>query len=429
MIDADIVVVGGGPAGIAAATTAAECGASVLLLDEQPALGGQIWRRGVTSPSAPDADRWMQRLSRSGARVEQGVVVADAYTIAEGGPFELRASRAGAALTVRADRLVLCTGARERFLPFPGWTLPGVVGVGGAQALIKSGMDVSGRRVVIAGSGPLLLPVAAMVAGAGGHVALVAEQAPWVRVARFVAGLWRRPRLLARAAAFRRAFATSRYATGRWVTRADGRDRVERVHVTDGRTTWVIPCDLLCAGHGLVPETRLAALLGCAMREGAVTVDADQRTSITGVFAAGEPTGIGGGELALAEGETAGASSGGRPERARSARLAVRREQRSASLMARAFALRAELRTLASPDTILCRCEDVPAGAIDPSGGFRRARLHCRLGMGACQGRICGDALAWLEGWPPEPARAPLVPVSLSVLGADSASTPHSAGV
>jgi NADPH-dependent 2,4-dienoyl-CoA reductase/sulfur reductase-like enzyme len=201
-----------------------------------------------------------------------------------------------------------------------------------------------------------------------------------------------------------------------------GRDCVERVVVTDGQTEWVLPCDMLCTGYGLVPETRLAALLGCSIDDGAVRVDAAQRTSVPGVFAAGEPTGIGGAAIALIEGETAGYSSGRRPEGALSRARVASRARRTAHAMARAFELRAELRTMATPDTIVCRCEDVPIGSIDPGAGFRRARLHCRLGMGACQGRVCGDALSWLEGWPSEPPRAPLVPVPLAALGIEQSS-------
>jgi NADPH-dependent 2,4-dienoyl-CoA reductase/sulfur reductase-like enzyme len=180
---------------------------------------------------------------------------------------------------------------------------------------------------------------------------------------------------------------------------------------------------MLCTGYGLVPETRLAALLGCAIPDGAVRVDAAQQTSVPGVFAAGEPTGIGGAAIALVEGQIAGYSSGGRPQAAGPLARVVERTRRSARAMDRAFELRAELRMLATPDTIVCRCEDVPIGSIDPGAGFRRARLHCRLGMGACQGRVCGDALSWLEGWPAEPPRVPLVPVPLAALGFDQSST------
>ena len=171
-LSAQVVVVGAGPAGIAAAITAAEAGADTLLLDENLAAGGQIWRPGVKGTPAP-ARRWIARLQGSGARIESAAsvfVVRDERT--------LLVERNGEPLAVSWDRLVLATGARELFLPFPGWTLPNVMGIGGAQAMIKSGAQVSGMRVVVAGSGPLMLPVAATLAKAGAKLEIDAEQAP-----------------------------------------------------------------------------------------------------------------------------------------------------------------------------------------------------------------------------------------------------------
>jgi NADPH-dependent 2,4-dienoyl-CoA reductase/sulfur reductase-like enzyme len=416
-VQTEVVVVGGGPAGIAAAAVAAECGASVLLLDENPSLGGQIWRRDVRRGQTREAERWLARLASSGARVEHGVTVADVARDPSGAGVDLLAVRAGSGWRISAGSTVLCTGARELFLPFPGWTLPGVVGVGGIQALIKSGTEVRGRDVVVAGSGPLLLAAAAGVARAGGRVRLIAEQAPRWRVARYAGGLWRTPWLLARAAAYRRSVFPARYVMGAWVAAAEGSERLERVTVTDGRRARLVPCDLLCTGYGLVPETRLASLLGCALEGGAVRVDAAQRTAVPRVLAAGEPTGIGGVAAAVLEGEIAGLSSRGRVDAAIARARRAPAHRAAATRMERAFQLRGELRALATPDTLVCRCEDVPIGDVDLAGGFRSARLYHRVGMGACQGRICGDALAWLAGWTPEDVRPPVVPVPLSALG------------
>jgi NAD(P)H-nitrite reductase large subunit len=262
--------------------------------------------------------------------------------------------------------------------------------------------------------------VAAALARAGANLLLVAEQAPAGVVARFAASLWRRPGLMLRAAACRAAFPGVRYATGTWVTAAEGTSAVQRVTVTDGRRSTTLGCDLLCVGYGLVPSTELARVAGCAVSGGAVVVDARQETSVPGVYCAGEPTGIGGAELSLVEGEIAGLCAAGRDRdaaRMLGARAALRN---AAALMERTFAPRAELRDVCTDDTIVCRCEDVARGAIDPAWCARQAKLYTRAGMGPCQGRICGAALEFIFGWTPDAVRPPIEPILLSTLLADA---------
>jgi len=160
-VECDVAVVGAGPAGIAAACRAAEAGARTVLLDENPAPGGQIHRHLPGQPAPEGARAWLERLAASGAELRSGWSVVDADAAAESSSprfrFRLFAEDDGALLSVRASRVVLATGARELFLPFPGWTLPGVMGAGGAQAMAKMGADFRGRSAVVAGSGPLLL--------------------------------------------------------------------------------------------------------------------------------------------------------------------------------------------------------------------------------------------------------------------------------
>jgi NADPH-dependent 2,4-dienoyl-CoA reductase/sulfur reductase-like enzyme len=367
------------------------------------------------------ARRWIARLEATRAVVRESTSVYDVARESSG-LFVLRAEKAGGAVIVRANKVILATGARERFLPFPGWTLPNVVGIGGAQALLKTGMDVAGRRVVIAGSGPLLLPVAASLAGAGAKLLVVAEQAPATRVQRFATSLWRRPATLVQATTLRFAFLRTRYALGTWVSAASGDGAVREVTVTNGRSSETFACDLLCAAFGLVPNTRLARLIGCEVVDGTVHVDEKQETSVPDVYCAGDPTGVGGVDKALVEGEIAGFAALGLsvPERLTSLRAALVREMKALDV---AFALRPEVTSLAEPDTIVCRCEDVRLGDLDARWTSRQAKLYTRAGMGPCQGRICGAALETMMGWSPDTVRPPVQPARLDAFLSDYETT------
>jgi NADPH-dependent 2,4-dienoyl-CoA reductase/sulfur reductase-like enzyme len=417
---AKVVVVGGGPAGIAAAVHAAEAGARTLLLDEQARPGGQIWRG-----EAPAAARvWLERLASSQTTVLAGATVVDAPE-----PNELLVERDGRPVRVAFERLVLATGARELLLPFPGWTLPGVVGVGGAQALLKAGARFGGLRVVVAGSGPLLLAVAAALKRAGARVVGIAEQAPLLRLAAFGGGLWRQPRKIAEALGYAATLRGVPYRTGTWVREALGGESVERVVLAGARGGGQWECDVLACGFGLVPNLDLPRLLGCETTAEGVVVDPSQRTSRDGVFATGELCRIAGVDHALATGAIAGLAAAGRgTPRPLGTRLA--RETGFAGRLARAFALRDELRSLARPETTVCRCEDVALGRLAVAGSAREAKLHTRAGMGACQGRVCGPALTFLRGFAPDSVRPPLAPVPVAVLAGeeDGAATSPLAG-
>jgi NADPH-dependent 2,4-dienoyl-CoA reductase/sulfur reductase-like enzyme len=414
-VRAEVAVVGAGPAGIAAAVRAGEAGRRVVLLDENPRPGGQIWRHRERFEAPAVAGWWMARLDRTRCAPFYGASVVDAEP---GG--RLLVEREGRALVVEAERVVLATGARELFLPFPGWTLPNVIGVGAMQALLKSGFEIRGLRVVVSGSGPLLLPVAAAVKKAGGRLLLVAEQASPERVRRFGRSLWRHPGKLLAAARYRFSFLSIPYRRNVWVREARGDDRLRGVTLTDGSRSWSGACDVLCAGYGLVPNVELAALVGCAVEEGRVVTDDRQGTSLPGVFCAGEPTGIGGVELAVVEGQIAGLAAAG--ETVGLARL-ERRRRRLAAFAARleaAFAPREELAARLTPETIVCRCEDVPWSRLDPSWSPREAKLATRFGMGPCQGRVCGPAMRFLCGWQAEGGvRPPVQPARVSTLLAE----------
>lgn len=411
ILRAEVTVVGAGPAGIAAACRAAESGREVLLLDENPRAGGQIWRGASLERGPAGARRWLARLADSPARLLDKTAVVDTD-----GDGVLLVERRGEALIIEGERLIVASGARELFLPFPGWTLPNVLGVGGGQALLKSGVSFSDRKIVIAGSGPLLLPVAAALAGAGARLSLVAEQAPAHRVQRFALSCWRFPGKLLEAVRYRAAFLGTAYRTGVWVVAARGDDRVEEVVLTDGRRSWTEPCDYLLAAYGLVPNLELPRLLGCEVDRDRVTVDDHQQTTVDGVYCAGEPTGIGGLELALVEGEIAGLAAAGRDREATALIGRRRRWERFAAALAHAFAPRRELADRVEVGTTICRCEDVAWGELDPAKSFRQAKLATRVGMGPCQGRVCGPALTHLRGWEADRVRPPLRVSTLGVL-------------
>jgi NADPH-dependent 2,4-dienoyl-CoA reductase/sulfur reductase-like enzyme len=381
-----IVIVGAGPAGIAAARRARECGANVTVIDDNPAPGGQIWR---------GEGRWLADGVRfvASARVVSGNAAAKTLLVeTERGAGEMA-----------YDRLVLATGSRELFLPFPGWTLPGIFGVGGLQALAKSGLPLRRKRILVAGSGPLLLAGAAYFRSKGAEVVLIGEQADALSVARFGMQLLRHPAKLCQAARLQASILGVPTKHGCWVEAAEGTDRVECVHLRQGSRTFTEHVDYAAIAWGLVPNTELARLLGC--------------DSLAGT---------GGVDVSTVEGEIAGFLAAGRVDLARE--LYPRRDKtiRFAKAIDKAFALRPELRGLAKPDTIVCRCEDVTLERLQPCSSFRAAKLHTRCGMGPCQARICGPVTRFLFGWQDDSMRPPVLPARIGTLtGAEAQEHGH----
>jgi NADPH-dependent 2,4-dienoyl-CoA reductase/sulfur reductase-like enzyme len=410
-LDFEIVVVGAGPAGMAAACAAAESHKRVALVDETPWLGGQIWRGQQPSPKLSSARAWFDRFERCGAkRLDQTCVIA-APT-----PGLLLAERAGQPLQVRYARLVVATGARELFLPFPGWTLPGVTGPGGLLSLTKHGWPVKDQRIVIAGSGPLLLAAAQGLIQHGADVVTIVEQADWSNVARFGVSLYKSPAKLWQALKLRLGLRRVRFEFGTWPIHAEGTDQVRRVTFTNGRRTWTVECDQLACGFGMVPNVELPLALGCELEQGFVRVDQSQGTSRPDVFCAGEPTGIGGADCALVEGQIAGHAAAGKPARAESLFRKRAAWHHFRKALAQTFSLRPELKTLASPVTVVCRCEDVTLAQLRQFSNWREAKLQSRCGMGPCQGRVCGPAVRHLLGWNPDSVRPPVSPARVHSL-------------
>jgi len=462
-----LAVIGAGPAGLTAALAAAARGVRVTLVDSAPQAGGQFYRQtapglGARRPQALHHQwrTWERLRDGLAAHIAAGRVThltehhvwfverqsgtSTADDTGQGsGSFTvhpLLGPEQEEPVTVHADAVLLATGGYEKVLPFPGWTFPGVVTAGGAQAMLKGGLVLPGRTAVVAGTGPLLLPVAVGLASAGAKVAALVESADpraFVRHARVLAA---HPAKLAEGARYAAELARHgvRAQVRGTVVAAHGTGRLEAVTVAaldgDGRvrpgTERRIPCDTLAVGHGMLPHTDLAEALGCRLDGVAVAVDDEQRTDVPGVWAAGETTGIGGAALASAEGRIAGLSI--------AARLDSRTPERSSYVTA--VKVRSGLReffaavdTVCAPparwteqvtdDTVVCRCEEVPASAIREAvdelgaGDVRTVKLLTRAGMGWCQGRMCGPAVAGLARCPETPSRRPFArPVPLGVL-------------
>jgi NADPH-dependent 2,4-dienoyl-CoA reductase/sulfur reductase-like enzyme len=418
----DVVVVGAGPAGIAAAVSAAGSRARTALVDDNPAAGGQIWRVADHAPddssnraSDPTASAvtWFERLRSSsvhhlyGARVfraDHGVV---------------NAETADAIFHIAYRDLILATGARELFLPFPGWTLPNVLGAGGLQALAKSGLPVRNKRIVIAGTGPLLLAVAAYLQDHGASVIAICEQASRGALARFAWHAVRTPGKIREAWQLLRRIGRAALYTNSWPIAALGaHGRLQALRISHNGRIREIECDYVGCGFHLVPNVELPRSLGCQLENGFVRVDGFQQTSVPHVYCAGEPTGIGGLELSVVEGEIAGYAAGGRPAAIAPLFPQCAQHRRFARALSQAFSLRPELKKLAQPDTWICRCEDVSLDRLREHDSWRAAKLHTRCGMGPCQGRVCGAALDFLFGWDAGASRAPIFPVSCASLAA-----------
>lgn len=405
---ADLLIIGAGPAGMSAALAAASSGARIVLLDDNPLSGGQIWRDGPQAHLPHQARQMRGRLHASShIRHHPGTRV-----IACSAPNQLLVEDVDHGWLIDYDKLILCTGARELLLPFPGWTLPGVTGAGGLQALIKGGLPVQGERVVIAGSGPLLLASAATAKLNGAQVLRIAEQASLRSVAGFALQLPRWPgKCLQSFTLF-----DPQYRTGTHVLEALGNERLEAVRLRQQGKIIELACDRLACGFGLIPNTQLGQALGCELAGTALAVDAWQATSQANLFAAGECTGFGGSELALVEGAIAGHAAVGNTEAARQLWPRRARWQGFARALNSAFRLDPQLKALAKADTLVCRCEDVPYAAIAGHADWRGAKLASRCGMGACQGRVCGGALQYLFDWQPSAPRPPFSPARIETL-------------
>jgi glycine/D-amino acid oxidase-like deaminating enzyme len=428
----DVLVVGGGPAGIAAATAAAEAGAQVVLLDERETLGGQFTKPvgAALRDSRPDARFRLgmaarERASRAGVTLETDALVWAAFA-----PDEIAVLLRGVAVTYRPRRLILATGAHERPVPIPGWTLPGVLTTGGLQNLVRTQLVCPGERVLLAGTGPLNLRVACEMIARGVKPIAVVDSAhsPWFGAwAEAIRMVWSAPDLMADAArmlwTLRSADVPVLWSTN--LLRLSGTERVDSAILSD-RT---ISVDVVALNAGFQPETGLARALGlrhhfvdAGLGYLATDADEDGRTSLASVFAVGDGATLGGARVAMARGRLAGLAAardlGHMVPPDPVARRALRRALRFQDALWRIFPLQ-PVRPDAIPDeTIVCRCEEITAGRLraESAGGLRSLpalKKATRAGMGRCQGRFCAATIARMctDGPSPEGFAAPRAPI------------------
>jgi NADPH-dependent 2,4-dienoyl-CoA reductase/sulfur reductase-like enzyme len=420
---ADLVIVGAGPAGLGAAAEATRAGLSVTLIDSWPAPGGQIHAKPAGADLAAMPERVVEGLRPELIEHRLGQEVWASF-----GDGRTLALRDGEALSeLRADALVLATGAAERIAPFPGWDHPAVISAGGAQRMLKTAGALPAGRVAIAGSGPFLRTVAADLAEAGADVVLLAEERSRAELRSLASAFARQPRRAVEAAGYLRRTRRIPTRLGVAVRGFDG----DAVALSDGSR---VPCDALLVGFGFRPRSELARLAGCRASADGTIVDDFQATTAPGIWAAGETTGIGGAALANVEGRIAGAaaarSAGANVPDATFDRLLAERaaHRRFANALWRAWPT---VPVLGGADeaTTICRCEEVALGAIRAAvrdaeaASGRAAKALLRCGMGPCQGATCGEAVRAATGrgddlderWEPR-VRPPLAPVRIGEL-------------
>jgi NADPH-dependent 2,4-dienoyl-CoA reductase/sulfur reductase-like enzyme len=284
-------------------------------------------------------------------------------------------------------------------------------------------LPIRGKRVVVAGTGPLLLAVAAYLRKCGADIPVICEQASWTQLARFAMALIRYPEKITQGFELGKALAGIPLAASSWPLAAHGKRNLEAVTISRAGRSETLECDYLACGFHLVPNTELATLLGCRTRNGYVEVDDFQQTSVDGIFCAGEPTAIGGVDLAVVEGQIAGLAAAGKNGEAQALFSRAEKFRRFARLLDETFCLRSELRSLPSAETLICRCEDVPYSRLREHTTWRSAKLHTRCGMGPCQGRICGPVTQFLFNWNADSVRPPVLPARIEDLAGQQQST------
>ena len=444
-----LAVIGAGPAGLGAAIEAAELGLPVTLIDAAPLPGGQVYKQTpLAFRATPEKNgrRLLDRLDRAEVRLLMDTLVWGIFAEPDGHLLCLHGP-AGTPRRLLAQRVILAPGAHDRPLPFPGWTLPGVMTAGAALNLVKHQRVLPGRRILLSGTGPLQLVLAGHLIDAGAELVGILDlngfpKSGWRHLGT-VWGQWERLGEGWRAWRTLRS-AGKRIRWGHTVFQAQGDGQVERAVIgpLDGSRPQVVNADVICLGYGFTPATQLSHQIGCEHRYQAdqrATIpirDAWLQTTVKGFFVAGDGAGIGGKDTAYNEGRLAALGAartlGQEIERDRisQVRRELARQQRFANALSALFPQPSWGDDLLTDDTILCRCEEVTVADIrrvidEGANTVSAIRRLTRAGMGRCQGRMCGRPvgalLARQLGRPMEEIayatpRPPIMPVPIDGL-------------
>jgi D-hydroxyproline dehydrogenase subunit alpha len=457
-----LTVVGAGPAGIMAAAAAAAAGVEVLLIDDNPRPGGQYFQQ---SPAGFQFANPVDGLSgRADAATTLGKLHHPKIKLLNGtsawgvfGQHDLAVADDKQSSFISTNRVILATGAYDRPFAFPGWTLPGILGAGAVLRLLKAQWVLPGRRILLAGLGPLQLALAAALIKAGAEVVCVAEAAPnpmagWQQLPKLW-GHWDRLQEAIRYFSTLTAHRTP-LLYNHAIVGASGNGHVEKAQIArldaSGApipgTEKQFAVDAVCLGYGLLPSFQLAAAFGCKLRFDpdlawwAPEHNETMETSQPGIFVAGDVTDIGGAKVALVEGQIAGLQAARQlgaidanrlSERLGPLQAKLRHLNRAAEALQKLYPYRPGLARAARDDTLLCRCEEITFGQAKKALAHGAVDLHqlklaTRTGMGYCQGRFCSILAAPLvaeaTGRPlsslsPFTVRPPIQPIALSLLG------------
>jgi len=457
----DVVIIGAGPSGIGAAAILAEYSLKVLLIDENNQIGGQIWRKPVYEPLSrfkglQTPGLHMDLSAAAGANKNNLHIITPACVL---GVFPekhiLLSTSEESVKEIKARRIIFATGARERVRPFKGWTLPGVMTLGAAQLLLKYYGVLASSKILIAGAGPLVYLLSSQILSVGGKVTIVLDRSSWATMLNTIwAMAGQLPKigqgLLALTRLIKNRVSIKHRMQVVEVKEKDMLQEVIAVKIAPDGT--IVPgsqqryeTQVLACSNGFVPNIELPQLAGCDLTYAAdmggwiVKVDTSMETSVSGVFAAGETTGIAGGDKALIEGQLAALSIvrqfgklNAKKHRLRQTALLAKRKRymRFGEFLNRQWAIHPREWTGIDDATIICRCEDITMGTIRSwiQEGFTSApdlKKATRCGMGNCQGRTCAPliydilaaySVAGKQGPHPLSVRTPVKPIPLGAL-------------